>query len=56
MADFASQGIRFIEPEPVKGAGDFLCNFLVPSATRGVITEYVELLPGAAPSGAPRPA
>lgn len=43
-ADFAAQGIRMIEPQAVKGAGDFLCNFLSPSATRGVITEYVQLL------------
>ena len=44
-ADFALQGIRMLEPEPVRGAGNFLCNFLMPSATRGIITEYVQMLP-----------
>lgn len=43
-AEFAAQGIRMIEPEAVKGAGDFLCNFLSPVATRGVIVEYVQLI------------
>lgn len=43
-ADFASRDIHMIEPEPVKGAGPFLCNFLRPSATRGIIVEYVELI------------
>jgi methylmalonyl-CoA/ethylmalonyl-CoA epimerase len=44
QAEFAAQGIRMIEPEAVKGAGNFLCNFLAPTATRGIITEYVQLL------------
>lgn len=43
-AAFAEQGIRMLEPEPVKGAGNFLCNFLMPLATRGIIVEYVQLL------------
>ena len=42
---FLSKGITMLEPEPVRGAGNFLCNFLRPSATRGIITEYVQLLP-----------
>ena len=41
-AEFAQQGIRMIEAEAVKGAGDFLCNFLSPVATRGLIVEYVQ--------------
>jgi len=39
-----AQGMRFLEPEPVKGAGPFLCNFLGPSYTRGIIVEYVQLI------------
>ena len=37
-----SQGMRMIEPEPIKGAGDFLCNFLSPVSTRGVQIELVQ--------------
>lgn len=44
MRDFAERGIVMLEPEPVKGAGNFICNFLRPSTTRGVITEFVQLL------------
>lgn len=46
---FAAEGASMLHPEPVKGAGNFLCNFLSPVATRGVLVEYVEPL---APSGA----
>lgn len=45
--DLAARDVRMLEPEPVKGAGNFLCNFLHPVSTRGVIVEYVELLPPA---------
>ena len=31
-------------PKPIKGAGRFLCNFLLPSATRGIIVEYVQAI------------
>ena len=41
----AAKGVRMLEPEPVKGAGNFLCNFLHPVSTRGLIVEYVQLLP-----------
>ena len=44
MRYYEEQGIAMLEPAPVKGAGDFLCNFLRPSATRGVITEFVQKL------------
>ena len=44
MADFETRGHRMIEPDPVKGAGNFLCNFLSPVATRGIIVEYVQML------------
>lgn len=38
------QGLLMVEEEPVKGAGNFICNFLRPSATRGVLTELVQEL------------
>ena len=44
MRDYESRGMRFLEKEPVKGAGPFLCNFLGPAATRGVIVEFVQLI------------
>lgn len=44
-ADFERQGLRMLEPEPVKGAGPFLCNFLTPAATRGIIIEYIQPMP-----------
>jgi methylmalonyl-CoA/ethylmalonyl-CoA epimerase len=37
-----SQGMSMIKPDPIKGAGDFLCNFLSPASTRGVQVELVE--------------
>ncbi len=42
--DLATRDIRMIEPVAVKGAGDFLCNFLHPAATRGLIVEFVQPL------------
>jgi len=38
------QGMRMIEPKAIKGAGDFLCNFLSPASTRGIQIEFVELI------------
>ena len=38
------QGLRLLEPNPVKGAGNFLCNFLSPVATRGIQLEFVQVL------------
>lgn len=43
-AAFAVRDAAMLHPAPVKGAGNFLCNFLSPVATRGVLVEYVELL------------
>jgi methylmalonyl-CoA/ethylmalonyl-CoA epimerase len=40
----AANDMRLLETEHVKGAGDFLCNFLSPIYTRGVTIEYVQLL------------
>ncbi len=36
------QGLSLIEPEPIKGAGDFWCNFLSPASTRGIQIELVQ--------------
>lgn len=44
QARFAAKDIRMVEPVAVKGAGNFLCNFLQPVATRGVIVEFVQML------------
>jgi hypothetical protein len=35
--------ISLLEPEPVRGAGSFYCNFLSPVYTGGVTIEFVEL-------------
>ncbi len=40
---FEDEGMKLLEPEPVKGAGDFLCNFLSPTYTRGLTVEFVQL-------------
>ncbi|MDJ0947530.1 MAG: VOC family protein [Alphaproteobacteria bacterium] len=40
----ADQGMRLLEDEHVKGAGPFLCNFLHPVYTRGVLIEFVQEL------------
>ena len=39
-----AQGMRLLEDKSVKGAGPFLCNFLSPVYTRGIIIEFVELI------------
>lgn len=38
------KGVRMIEPEAIKGAGNFLCNFISPVFTRGIMVELVEEL------------
>jgi catechol 2,3-dioxygenase-like lactoylglutathione lyase family enzyme len=40
--DFAKRDVTMLLPEPVKGAGNFLCNFINPIATRGILVEYVQ--------------
>ena len=44
MEDFARNGVTMLEKEPVKGAGPFLCNFLLPVFTRGFAVELVQIL------------
>ena len=38
----AENDLRLLEPEPIKGAGDFWCNFIHPVSTRGVQIELVQ--------------
>ena len=42
--EFAARDVQMLEATPVKGAGNFLCNFVHPIATRGVIVEYIQPL------------
>jgi hypothetical protein len=43
-AELAKDDLTLIEPQPVKGAGDFLCNFLSPVSTRGIAVEFVQII------------
>jgi len=42
--ELETRDIPMLQPEPIKGAGDFLCNFVSPIPTRGIVVEYIELL------------
>ena len=42
--DLEARGMKLLEAEPIKGAGSFLCNFLRPEYTRGLIVEFVQCL------------
>jgi len=42
--ELGAKDMPMLLPEPVKGAGDFLCNFVNPIATRGILVEYVQPL------------
>ena len=35
--------LSLLEPEPIKGAGDFWCNFIHPLGTRGIQIELVQV-------------
>lgn len=37
-----SRELRLLEPAPIKGAGDFWCNFIHPISTRGIQIEFVQ--------------
>ncbi|HEX4179447.1 MAG TPA: VOC family protein [Caulobacteraceae bacterium] len=39
-----AEGMKLLEAAHVKGAGNFLCNFLSPVYTRGIIIEFVQVL------------
>jgi methylmalonyl-CoA/ethylmalonyl-CoA epimerase len=43
-AALGERGITLLETEPVRGAGNFLCNFLPPAYTRGTIVEFIQEL------------
>jgi methylmalonyl-CoA/ethylmalonyl-CoA epimerase len=34
--------IKLLEPAPIRGAGNFLCNFIHPLSTRGIMIELVQ--------------
>lgn len=40
----AARDMRMLEPEPIMGAGNFLCNFVHPVGTRGIMIEFVKPL------------
>ncbi|MDH7639196.1 VOC family protein [Sphingomonas oryzagri] len=40
--DCESRGMNMLLPAPIKGAGDFLCNFIAPLSLRGVQIELVQ--------------
>jgi methylmalonyl-CoA/ethylmalonyl-CoA epimerase len=44
QATLEAQGLSLLERTHVKGAGNFLCNFLSPIHTRGVLIEFVQLI------------
>ena len=39
-----AEGMHLLEDRPIKGAGNFLCNFLSPVYTRGITVEFIQLL------------
>jgi methylmalonyl-CoA/ethylmalonyl-CoA epimerase len=41
-SELARRGMSLLETTPVQGAGDFVCNFLAPGYTGGVVLEYVQ--------------
>lgn len=45
QAGLAAKGVQMLNAEAVKGAGNFLCNFVHPFSTRGIIIEYIQPLP-----------
>jgi methylmalonyl-CoA/ethylmalonyl-CoA epimerase len=40
----AANDLPLLEPQAIKGAGNFLCNFIHPAATRGIQIELVQEL------------
>jgi len=42
--DCEARGMNMLLPAPIKGAGDFLCNFINPMALRGIQIELVQPL------------
>ncbi|CUH49068.1 VOC family protein [Ruegeria atlantica] len=46
--ELATRDVTMLRDTPVKGAGNFLCNFTNPISTRGILVEYVQPLDGSA--------
>jgi len=44
QAELEKKDMRMLEPKPVQGAGNFLCNFVHPISTRGIVVEYIQPL------------
>jgi methylmalonyl-CoA/ethylmalonyl-CoA epimerase len=44
QAEMESKGIKLLEQTPVKGAGDFIVNFMRPRYTGGILVEYVQTI------------
>lgn len=42
--ELVRRGMMMLEPAPIRGAGDFLCNFIHPISTYGVQIELVQPL------------
>jgi methylmalonyl-CoA/ethylmalonyl-CoA epimerase len=42
--DCEARGMTMLLPAPIKGAGDFLCNFINPMSLRGIQIELVQPL------------
>jgi len=42
--DCEARGMNMLLPAPIKGAGDFLCNFITPMSLRGIQVELVQPL------------
>lgn len=43
-ARLAALGVRMLLPQPVQGAGSFICNFIPPMYTRAYAVELVQVL------------
>jgi hypothetical protein len=44
--DCETRGMSMLLPEPIRGAGNFLCNFVNPMSLRGIQIELVQPLDG----------
>jgi hypothetical protein len=42
--DCETRGMNMLLPEPIKGAGNFLCNFINPMSLRGIQIELVQII------------
>jgi methylmalonyl-CoA/ethylmalonyl-CoA epimerase len=42
--ELTARGLTMLMPQPIKGAGSFLCNFINPLSTRGIQIELVQMI------------